>query len=68
MKHQSKQKPLTKEEVANIASQAVRIMDMSISGNKEYSRENEARIWSRIAVMACDRGDELLGINTKGSA
>lgn len=63
-----KSKMLTTKEIDVIAEAAILACKYGVIGSNKLSKEDEARVWSKMAVLACDRGDELLGINTKGSA
>lgn len=61
-------KPLKSHDVDVIAQAAIIAAQYGVIRSNRLSKEDEARVWSRIAVLACDKGDELLGINTKGTA
>ena len=60
--------PLKASDVDVIAQAAIIAAQYGVIRSNRLSKEDEARVWSRIAVLACDKGDELLGINTKGTA
>lgn len=64
----SRSKPLSSAQIDVIAEAAILAAKYGVIGSNKLSKEDEARVWSKMAVLACDRGDELLGINTKGSA
>ncbi len=63
-----KAKFLKSSEIDVIAEAAILAAKYGVIGSNKLSKEDEARVWSKMAVLACDKGDELLGINTKGSA
>lgn len=63
-----KAKFMKSSEIDIIAESAILAAQYGIIRSNRLSKEDEARVWAKMAVLACDKGDELLGINTKGSA